>query len=30
MEHLAADAGLSWLSVQRHFGHRMTLAGQKH
>src|SRR4029453_14098299 len=25
MEHLAADAGLSWLSVQRHFGHRMTL-----
>jgi hypothetical protein len=30
MEHLAADAGLSWLSVRRHFGHRMTLAGQKH
>jgi ubiquinone/menaquinone biosynthesis C-methylase UbiE len=29
MRHLAADAGLPWLTVQRHFGHRMTLAGQK-
>jgi ubiquinone/menaquinone biosynthesis C-methylase UbiE len=30
MQHLANAAGLSWLTVQRHFGHRMTLAGQKH
>jgi 2-polyprenyl-3-methyl-5-hydroxy-6-metoxy-1,4-benzoquinol methylase len=29
MQHLATAAGLSWLTVQRHFGHRMTLAGQK-
>ena len=29
MRYLAADAGLPWLTVQRHFGHRMTLAGQK-
>jgi ubiquinone/menaquinone biosynthesis C-methylase UbiE len=29
MLHLASVAGLPWLSVQRHFGHRMTLAGQK-
>jgi len=26
---LAARAGVPWLSVQRHFGHRMTLAGEK-
>jgi ubiquinone/menaquinone biosynthesis C-methylase UbiE len=26
---LADRAGLPWLSVRRHFGHRMTLAGQK-
>jgi ubiquinone/menaquinone biosynthesis C-methylase UbiE len=30
MRHLADAAGLPWLDVQRHFGHRMTLAGQKH
>jgi 2-polyprenyl-3-methyl-5-hydroxy-6-metoxy-1,4-benzoquinol methylase len=30
LQHLAAAAGLPWLTVQRHFGHRMTLAGQKH
>jgi ubiquinone/menaquinone biosynthesis C-methylase UbiE len=30
MQHLANAAGLPWLTVQRHFGHRMTLAGQKH
>jgi hypothetical protein len=29
MQHLATSAGLSWLTVQRHFGHRMTLAGHK-
>ena len=29
MQHLATAAGLPWLTVQRHFGHRMTLAGQK-
>jgi hypothetical protein len=29
MRQLAARAGLPWLSVRRHFGHRMTLAGQK-
>jgi hypothetical protein len=29
MRHLAAAAGLPWLTVRRHFGHRMTLAGQK-
>jgi ubiquinone/menaquinone biosynthesis C-methylase UbiE len=29
MQHLASVAGLPWLSVQRHFGHRMTLAGEK-
>jgi ubiquinone/menaquinone biosynthesis C-methylase UbiE len=29
MRHLAEVAGLPWLTVQRHFGHRMTLAGQK-
>lgn len=29
IETLAVRAGLPWLSVQRHFGHRMTLAGQK-
>jgi len=26
---LAQRAGLPWLSVKRHFGHRMTLAGQR-
>ncbi|MEQ1575537.1 MAG: methyltransferase domain-containing protein [Vicinamibacterales bacterium] len=26
---LAATTGLPWLSVERHFGHRMTLAGEK-
>jgi len=26
---LAGAAGLPWLSVQRHFGHRMTLAGER-
>jgi len=26
---LAARAGLPWLSVRRHFGHRMTLAGER-
>jgi ubiquinone/menaquinone biosynthesis C-methylase UbiE len=29
LSHLASAAGLPWLTVQRHFGHRMTLAGQK-
>jgi ubiquinone/menaquinone biosynthesis C-methylase UbiE len=29
MQELASAAGLPWLTVQRHFGHRMTLAGQK-
>lgn len=29
MHALASAASLPWLSVQRHFGHRMTLAGQK-
>lgn len=29
MQHLASAAGLPWLTVQRHFGHRMTLAGQR-
>jgi len=29
MKQLAAAAGLSWLTVARHFGHRMTLAGEK-
>jgi ubiquinone/menaquinone biosynthesis C-methylase UbiE len=29
MTQLAAAAGLSWLTVERHFGHRMTLAGEK-
>jgi len=29
LQALADAAGLRWLSVQRHFGHRMTLAGQK-
>jgi ubiquinone/menaquinone biosynthesis C-methylase UbiE len=29
MQQLAVAAGLRWLTVQRHFGHRMTLAGQK-
>jgi hypothetical protein len=29
MRHLASEAGLPWLTVQRHFGHRMTLAGEK-
>jgi SAM-dependent methyltransferase len=29
MKQLAAAAGLSWLTVERHFGHRMTLAGEK-
>ena len=29
MTKLAQEAGLPWLSVRRHFGHRMTLAGQK-
>ena len=28
MRHLATDAGLPWLTVQRHFGHRMTLGGE--
>lgn len=27
---LAAEAGLPWLSVRTHFGHRMTLAGSRH
>ncbi len=26
---IVADAGLPWLSIRRHFGHRMTLAGEK-
>jgi ubiquinone/menaquinone biosynthesis C-methylase UbiE len=30
MLHLASEAGVPWLSVRRHFGHRMTLAGHKH
>lgn len=29
MQALAAQAELPWLTVQQHFGHRMTLAGQK-
>jgi SAM-dependent methyltransferase len=29
MRHLASVAGLPWLTVQRHFGHRMTLAGER-
>lgn len=29
MQGLAERAGLSWLSVRRHFGHRLTLAGEK-
>jgi ubiquinone/menaquinone biosynthesis C-methylase UbiE len=29
MQQLASAAGLPWLTVRRHFGHRMTLAGQK-
>jgi len=29
IQRLASRAGLEWLSVQRHFGHRMTLAGEK-
>jgi len=29
MQDLANAAGLGWLNVQRHFGHSMTLAGQK-
>jgi ubiquinone/menaquinone biosynthesis C-methylase UbiE len=29
LQHLATQAGLDWLSVRRHFGHRMTLAGSK-
>jgi hypothetical protein len=29
MKRLAAAAGLPWLTVKRHFGHRMTLAGEK-
>jgi SAM-dependent methyltransferase len=29
MRTLAAAAGLPWLTVRRHFGHRMTLAGEK-
>jgi 2-polyprenyl-3-methyl-5-hydroxy-6-metoxy-1,4-benzoquinol methylase len=30
MTQLAVAAGVPWLSVKRHFGHRMTLAGEKH
>jgi ubiquinone/menaquinone biosynthesis C-methylase UbiE len=30
MKQLASAAGLPWLTVERHFGHRMTLAGEKH
>lgn len=30
MRRLASAAGLPWLTVKRHFGHRMTLAGEKH
>ena len=29
LQHLASAAGLPWLNVRRHFGHRMTLAGEK-
>jgi ubiquinone/menaquinone biosynthesis C-methylase UbiE len=29
MQRLAAEAGLPWLTVRRHFGHRMTLAGER-
>jgi ubiquinone/menaquinone biosynthesis C-methylase UbiE len=29
MRHLAGRAGLPWLRVRRHFGHRMTLAGER-
>ncbi len=29
LQQLASAAGLPWLTVQRHFGHRMTLAGEK-
>ena len=29
MRQLAAAAGLPWLTVERHFGHRMTLGGEK-
>jgi 2-polyprenyl-3-methyl-5-hydroxy-6-metoxy-1,4-benzoquinol methylase len=29
MRELAIHAGLPWLTVERHFGHRMTLAGEK-
>jgi ubiquinone/menaquinone biosynthesis C-methylase UbiE len=29
MRELANEAGLPWLTVARHFGHRMTLAGQR-
>jgi SAM-dependent methyltransferase len=29
MRRMASAAGLDWLTVQRHFGHRMTLAGEK-
>ena len=29
MKQLAEAAGLPWLTVERHFGHRMTLAGEK-
>jgi SAM-dependent methyltransferase len=29
IQRLAFDAGLPWLNVRKHFGHRMTLAGEK-
>ena len=29
LQRMASAAGLDWLTVQRHFGHRMTLAGEK-
>ena len=29
IQRLASEAGLPWLNVRRHFGHRMTLAGEK-
>jgi len=29
LQHLAAAADLPWLKVQRHFGHRMTLGGER-
>jgi 2-polyprenyl-3-methyl-5-hydroxy-6-metoxy-1,4-benzoquinol methylase len=29
MRELAIEAGLPWLTVERHFGYRMTLAGEK-